>query len=249
MAPDDGQTRDGPLILLNYLRGQNPRNPSPSCSDKCVLATKRLGKVFRLMPTRTAVATVAIILGIVIVAAVAGMLFFAGQSNSIHIASSTQSATSVTSVSTIISSPPSASTVATNSTTSELCYQGVIPANSSISDGQSSYYRATFNVTQKFDSWNWKSLSTFAVGPYKFDLVGSQNSQTIIYLEPQIFINVTNSQGQMQRMDSTNLGGWNGSVWPPDMSGGPNVLFGGNVTIQWLFPCNSQSVFLEVTTQ
>jgi hypothetical protein len=136
----------------------------------------------------------------------------------------------------------------TGPTTTTTCYAGTLPTNSSGSTTQPRGV-VVFNVTQAFDSWNWTPLSTFTVGPYKFDLVGSQNSQSAFYLEPQVFMNVTNSQGQAQVMDMTVLGNFNGHTWPPDLSGGPNVLFGGNVTIQWLFPCNSHNVFLEVATQ
>jgi len=136
------------------------------------------------------------------------------------------------------------------STVSDQCYSGALPTNGSASSGtQSTFSRTVWNVTQEFNSWNWMPLATFMVGSYTFNLAGSQNSQTTTYLEPQVFINVTNSQGQTERMDMTNLGNWNGQGWPPDLSGGPNVLFGGNVTIQWLFPCNNHGVYLEVTTQ
>lgn len=131
------------------------------------------------------------------------------------------------------------------STLSDECYSGALSSNSSAPANQSASSRVVLNVTQEFDSWNWAPLATFKVGTYTFDLAGSQNSQTTIYLEPQVFINVTNSQGQTQEMDTTNL---SGSAWPPQLSGGPNVLFGGNVTIQWLFACDGHSIFLEVTT-
>jgi hypothetical protein len=134
-----------------------------------------------------------------------------------------------------------------SSATAAACYGGTLPTNSSSLTTQTN--RIVINVTQAFDSWNWKSLSTFTVGSYKFDLVGSQNSETTIYLEPQVFINVTDKQGKTQRTDMANLGSLNGNVWPPDLSGGPNALFGGHVTIQWLFPCNTHDVFLKVTTQ
>ena len=134
------------------------------------------------------------------------------------------------------------------SAASEACYSNALPTNSSGSAGQSTLSRTVFNVTQEFNSWNWTPLSTFTVGSYTFNLVGSQNSQTTVYLEPQVFINVTNSQGQTERIDMTNLGNWNGQGWPPGLSGGPHVLFGANVTIQWLFPCNNHDVYLEVIT-
>ena len=132
----------------------------------------------------------------------------------------------------------------TTSLASVECYPGALPTNSSSSSGS----RAVFNVTREFDSWNWGALSAFTVGSYKFSLLGSQNSQTVVYLEPQVFINVTSSQGQTQKTSFTNLGGWNGQVWPPDM-GSQATLFGGQVNIQWLFLCDNHSVFLEVTSQ
>jgi hypothetical protein len=91
-------------------------------------------------------------------------------------------------------------------------------------------------------------LSTFKVGSYTFVTTNPATTPGVTQLEPQLFFNVTNSQGQMQTTSVTDLGGLNGQVWPPDMSL-EQTLFAGNVTIQWLFLCNSQSVFLEVTTQ
>lgn len=203
-----------------------------------------------MTPRRRAIGTTAIVLIAIIVVGVIGVLLVASQAgtSSTTTQSSRISSTTQTSVSTIVvttSASPSLTTTSSSATTAT-CYGGTLPTNGSSSTAQTS--RIVFNVTQAFDSWNWTSLSTFTVGSYKFDLVGSQNSQTTIYLEPQVFINVTNSQGQIQRTDIANLGSLNG-VWPPDLSGGPNVLFGGNVTIQWLFPCNTHEVFLEVTTQ
>jgi hypothetical protein len=134
------------------------------------------------------------------------------------------------------------------STVSDQCYPGAPPTNSSTSAIQSTFSRAVLNVTQEFNSWNWTPLASFMAGSYTLNLAGSQNSQTTTYLEPQVFISATNGQGQTQKMDVTNLGNWNGQGWPPDLSGSPNVLFGGNVTIQRLFACDNYSVYLEVTT-
>jgi len=199
------------------------------------------------MPTRTAVGTTAVVFGVVILIVVAGVLFFASQSNPNPITLSTQSTTSITSVETIVSTQSTTPGSATTSAASETCYQGSVPTNSSASGGQS-YSRTVFNVTQEFDSWSWTSLSTFKVGSYTFVTTNPATTPGVTQLEPQLFFNVTNGQGQMQRTSVTNLGGWNGQVWPPDMSL-EQTLFGGGTTIQWLFLCNSQDVFLEVTTQ
>jgi len=195
------------------------------------------------MATRLrAIGTTPIIIGIVAVIAVAavGVLITLDQS-------SRTSAPNQTTMSTIVvtaSASPSYTTTYSSATTAT-CYGATLPVNSSSSAAQTT--RIVFNVTRAYDSWNWKSLSTFTVGSYGFDLVGSQNSQGTTYLEPQVFINVTNDQGQTQKTGFTNLGSFNGQVWPPDM-GLQATLFGGNVTIQWLFLCDNHSVFLEVTT-
>lgn len=153
----------------------------------------------------------------------------------------------VTSVGAMTSSSSTAS--ASTSAASELCYQGAVPANASASGGQSTYGRSVFNVTRDFDSWSWTSLSTFKVGSYAFVATNPAATAGVNQLEPQLFFKVTNSQGQTQETSVTNLGDWNGQGWwPPDMSL-EQTLFGGNVTIRWLFPCDGESVFLDVTTQ
>jgi len=196
------------------------------------------------MPSRTAVGTMAIVLGVAIVIAAGAVFFLTSQ-----IMPSNQPMNSITSVKTIIvSNQSTASSSATTSATSETCYQGSVPTNSSASGSQSAYSRTVFNVTQEFNSWSWTSLSTFKVGSYTFVTTNPATTPGVTMLEPQLFFNVTNSQGQTQTTSFTNLGGWNGQMWPPDM-GLQATLFGGNVIIEWLFLCNSQSVFLEVTTQ
>jgi hypothetical protein len=189
----------------------------------------------------TAVALVTVAM---VVAGAASALFIMGQSG-----------TNPTVVITVTTSPPKPATqgsgTATASVASETCYGGTLPTNSSSAVARA-YSRTVFNITEEFDSWSWTSLSTFNVGSYSFVTTnpaampptpGTTTSQ----LEPQLFFNVTNSKGQTQRTSVTDLGGWNGQTWPPDMSL-QQTLFGGDVTIQWLFQCNSQNVFLEVTT-
>lgn len=133
------------------------------------------------------------------------------------------------------------------STVSDQCYSGALPANSSASATQSTFSRTVLNVTQEFNSWTWTSLSTFKVGSYTFVTTNPGAAPGATQLEPQLFFSVTNSQGQTQKATFTNLGTWNGQAWPPDM-GLQATLFGGNVTIQWLFACDNHSVYLEVTT-
>ena len=196
------------------------------------------------MATRPrAIRTTPIIVGVVavIVVAAAGILVATDQSS--HTPSPNLTSVSTTAVT---KSESRSFTMTSSSAITATCYGGILPTNSSNSAAQIN--RLVFNVTQAFDSWNWKSLSTFTVGSYRFDLVGSQNSQGTTYLEPQVFFNVTNDQGQIQEASFTNLGSWNGQVWPPDM-GLQATLFGGNVTFQWFFVCDSHSVFLEVITQ
>ena len=196
---------------------------------------------------RRAMGTTSIIIGMVavILVAAAGILITSDQSS--HTSSPNQ-----TTVSTIIvTKSPSPSITTTSSTANAAtCYGGTLPTNSSGSVTQTS--RIVFNVTRAFDSWNWTSLSTFRVGTYSFITTNpaeepSMAGTTTFYLEPQLFFNVTNNQGQTQNTGFANLGSFNGQVWPPDM-GLQATLFGGNVTIQWLFLCDNHSVFLEVTT-
>jgi hypothetical protein len=193
------------------------------------------------MPRRTAIGRLAIVLGAVIVVAAIGVLFFTNQANpGVPVTTFT--------VSTQSEGQSTASGSVTASASSEACYEGVLPTNSSASGAQPTYSRTAFNVTQEFNSWGWTSLSTFKVGSYTFATTNPATTPGVTQLEPQLFFKVTNSQGQAQTTSVTNLGGWNGQVWPPDMSL-EQTLFGGNVTIQWLFLCDSPSVLLEVTTQ
>jgi hypothetical protein len=198
-----------------------------------------------MMAKRKAVAINTIAILIIVVVAIVAVAFISNGGASSSVGSS-KSLTSAPSVTTITSTEGSASTSSSNSVTTQECDNGSLPTNSSSSSDGQLLTRMVFNVTQAFDSWNWSSLSTFTVGSYKFELVGSQNTQTKIYLEPEVLINVTNSQGQTQPTDMTDLGSFNGNTWPPELSGGPSILFSGSVTIQWLFPCNSQDVFLEI---
>jgi uncharacterized protein (UPF0333 family) len=154
----------------------------------------------------------------------------------------------------VVATSASPSLTATySSVATATCYGGTIPTNSS-SSGAQNYNRTVFNITEEFDSWNWTSLSTFRVGSYTFVTTYlaagpyTVGNTSFFQLEPQLFINVTNNQGQTQRTSVTNLGGWNGQTWPPGMSL-QQTLFGGSVSIQWLFQCNSHNVFLVVTTQ
>jgi len=199
------------------------------------------------MATRRAIGTTPIIIGMVaiILVAAAGFLITTGQSS--HSSSPNQTTASTI----VVTSSASPSFTATSSlATTATCYGGKLPTNSSSSGTQTN--RIVFNVTAAFDSWDWTSLSTFRVGSYTFvtknpAAAPSTAGTTTFYLEPQLFFNVTNTQGQTQETSFTNFGGFNGQVWPPDM-GLQATLFGGNVTIQWLFLCDNHSVFLEVTT-
>ena len=196
---------------------------------------------------RRAMGTTSIIIGMVAVILVAAVGILITTDQSSHTSSPNQ-----TTVSTIVvtKSPTPSITTTSISATTATCYGGTLPTNSSSSVTQIN--RIVFNVTQAFDSWNWTSLSTFRVGSYSFVTTNpaaapSTPGTTTFYLEPQLFFNVTNDQGQTQETGFTNLGSFNGQVWPPDM-GLQASLFGGNLAIQWLFLCGNHSVFLEVTT-
>jgi hypothetical protein len=94
-------------------------------------------------------------------------------------------------------------------------------------------------------------MSNFTVGSYSFVVTnpGASPNPGFVQLERQLFFNVTNSQGQMQRNAVTVLGSWDGQPWPPD--GSPSLgfaLFGGDVNLHFLFLCN-QAVLLEITEQ
>ncbi len=202
------------------------------------------------MPRRTAIGISAVVLIAIIVAAGVGILVMAAQTgtHSSTTQSTTTSSTGTPVSTTIVTAPPSSlSSTTTNTTSTATCYAGTLPVNGSSSAAQA-YSRTVFNVTKDYNSWSWTSLSTFEVGSYTFVTTNPATTPGVFQLEPQLFFNVTNSQGQTQKASFTNLGGWNGQVWPPDM-GLQAILFTGNVTIQWLFQCNSQNVFLEVTTQ
>ncbi len=188
----------------------------------------------RMTPWRKVIGTPAITLGLVALIAVAAVsiIVVADRFGTTSTTTQTNSSTETT----------------TPAVTSEACYESTLPTNSSASGAGSPYSRAVFNITKEFDSWTWTPLSTFSVGSYSFVTANPATTSGVTQLEPQLFFNVTNSQGRVQTTSVTNLGGLNGQVWPPDMSL-QQTLFGGNVTIQWLFQCNSQNVFLEITTQ
>src|ERR1700719_1861430 len=149
------------------------------------------------MPPRPAVGTTAVGVGVLILVAVAGFLLLTIQSNPNPIAS-THSTTSITSVKTIVSSAPTGSSSAVVSATSQACYQGALPTNSSASGGQPADSRTVFNITQEFNSWNWTSLSAFKVGSYSFATTNPATSPGVFQLEPQLFFNVTSRQGLTQ---------------------------------------------------
>ena len=145
------------------------------------------------------------------------------------------------------SSVPASTSDKTTSLPSEECYQGTVPANSS---APSSGSITVFNITQRFDAWSWPYKSNFSVGSYSFVVTnpGANLVPGYAQLEPQLFFGVTNSQGQTQTDQITDLGNWNGHSRPPDMSLSQS-FFGGDLTLQWLFPCSNQDVYLEITAR
>jgi len=196
---------------------------------------------------RRAIGTTPIVIGVVaiILVAAAGILITTDLSSHSSPPNQTTASTIV-----VTSSASSSFTATSSLAATATCYGGTLPTNSSSTGTQTN--RIVFNVTKAYDYWNWASPSTFRVGSYSVVTTNpaaapSTPGTSTFYLEPQLFFNVTNNQGQTQETGFTNLGSFNGQVWPPDM-GFQATLFGGNVTIQWLFLCDNHSVFLEVTT-
>jgi hypothetical protein len=194
--------------------------------------------------SRRAVGAIAIVVVVVIAVAAVGVLFVTNQP-------SPNTSASLTAVSTVVvvSQSSSPTTTSSASTTSE-CYQEPLPSNTSESGGQS-VYRTVFNITQQYNSFSWALAWDFAVGPYAFSVSnpGAASNPGVVQLEPQLFINVTNSQIQVQKIDLTSMPPALGGNTYPDRTDSEITFFGGNATIQWLFPCNSQSAFWEVTTK
>jgi hypothetical protein len=120
------------------------------------------------------------------------------------------------------------------------CYSGQLPSNSSSTTKTVS----VFNVSAQFNSWQWNGTS-FVVGVYTVTAVAHSNTPRLSYLWPQVFLVVSNGQTS-QNASFTNLGAWNGQVWPPDFPQAPSSLFNGSVNLQWLFTCDMK-VFVEVS--
>jgi hypothetical protein len=144
------------------------------------------------------------------------------------------------SVRAVVSRQSSASSIpsATASSNISQCYQGVLPSNSTST--------IIFNDTQEWNSGSW-APSTFKIGTFNFMTNRPQSSSARTYLWPEMFINDTNSRGQVQSVEVTNFGSFHGQSWPPDMSL-EQSFFGGNATVQWFFLCDGHSVFLAATT-
>ncbi len=139
---------------------------------------------------------------------------------------------------------PQTSTVSSTSalpTPAEACHQGVLQSNTSSA--------VELNVTQDFDTWTWGAFPSFDVGSYTFTVSAPQSTQSQVYLWPKVNVDATNGLGQTQTSTVVNFGTLGypyGPEWPPRLQGYNSTLFGGDVTIEWLFPCNSQNVILEV---
>ena len=135
-----------------------------------------------------------------------------------------------------VSSQPTSQGESTTQLTST-CYSGLLQNSSS-----PTIY--TINVTGQFNSWLWNGTLGDVAG-YQVNALAYSNTASKVYLEPQVFLLVSNGQ-ETEIASYTNLGAWNGQTWPPDFSQSPVSLFNGNVTLQWFFTCK-MTVFLQIT--
>jgi hypothetical protein len=131
-------------------------------------------------------------------------------------------------------------TTKSSTTHTSSCYSGPLPSNSS----SSAKTVAVYDVTPQFNSWQWNGTS-FEVSGYTLTAVGYSNTAQVVYQWPKVFFEVSNGQTG-QSASFTNLGAWNGQSWPPDFPQSPDLLFNGNVTLQWIFTCDMR-VLLEVS--
>jgi hypothetical protein len=195
---------------------------------KCVLRTRK-NMAFAAVSSALAIIATLVIVGAVIFA-VYGLTSTTG-------VASKSSTRAITSVTTIVSSQSSIGTLSGQSSTTRQCYQGALPINSTST--------IILNDTREWFSVSGSYLPpAFKVGAYGFTINPSESNATI----PQFFINVTNSQGQTQSIEVTNLGSWDGQSWPPDMPLN-ETFFGGNATLQWLFLCDGHNVFIVAATR
>jgi hypothetical protein len=155
-----------------------------------------------------------------------------------------------TSRTTIVTSNSSGSSI--QSTHSTLCYSSTLPGNETITNDGHTAQTLVFKVTTYFDEGDWVSFlgSPIQFADYNFVAYSPNSTSTYFQLEPQLFINVSQSGTKInaqQRASWTDLGGFGGSNWPPDLSpSSTQTLFNGNVTIQFLFPCNTRGVLFEI---
>ena len=142
-------------------------------------------------------------------------------------------------------------------TQSEGCFSGALPKNSTSLATQTTAETQTvlFNVTSEFKAGNWVSILgvPLSVLSYNFFAYSPNSSSTYVQLEPQLFINVTNSQGNSaisQTASWTNLGSFEATQqnnWPPSLSPSQyQSLFNGNVMMRFFFTCGNQNVYFEI---
>ena len=137
----------------------------------------------------------------------------------------------------------SVSTFASIESVSSTCYSSSLPTNQTIS--ASAQQVLVFNVTTYFDNGYWVSFlgNPIHIGSYTFLAYSPNSTSTSFQLEPQLFINVTSGvlSSTVQRAAWTNLGGLGNSHLS-----NIETVFDGNVSMQFLFSCQSQNVYFEI---
>ena len=148
-----------------------------------------------------------------------------------------------------VSSPGSSST-GFSQMASTSCYSSTLPSNETVTTDGHSEQTLVFNVTTNFDEGDWVSFlgNPIHFASYNFLAFSPNSTSTYIQLEPQLFVNVSESGTQVntQRAAWTDLGGFNGSNWPPDLSPSSTQVLFGNVMMRFLFPCNTRGVMFEI---
>ena len=148
------------------------------------------------------------------------------------------------------------------SSSQNTCYSGELPVNSSTMSATSETstsspfnYTLIFNVTREFQNGSWVGFIGTPLHLFSYTLYAyyPNSTTTYIQLEPQLFINVTESSygiNIVQVTSWTNLPALEGQQqWPPFLSPpGDHSLFNGSMFMGFLFPCgNQETVFFEIS--
>lgn len=192
-----------------------------------------------MQPAISKLAAISVAALIVVVAGFGVYLNQNGGSSQVHTVSSSENHSSISPENTLLS------------TASNSCYSAALPSNETTTNQANSAEIMIFNVTSDFDAGNWISFlgNSVHLSSYTFYAYTLYSTTTSFQLEPQLFVNVTESGSPsgIQKAAWTDLGNWAGNTWPPDMSpSNVQVLFGGKVNMEFLFLCNTQGVFFEI---